>query len=471
MKQLFKTTLLAGAVAAMCGTANAGTLSVVKQTHSKEGLAGVTDAQKANSTVISYKLAAAYREGDKLTFKFSGGLPADATTSFPTVINMPPVNSDKEADAIAGLTLGLLNSTADSVTYRVTKLTLPQNVAKTQEYQNGSTLGAVLKLGTNLTSTPQIGVPYLVKALTGDSSSISVTVTSETSVGDVLDNAGTRTAVIAEAKSQFGTAKIGPKFDATIDVASMRKAFVGVTSDSMGWSVSNPDTTGWLNMASVNASKGTVVTLLGEAGKMTGLKAANWSTVGGTRNFTETDSKLVVDYNGMVTNDVITFTPTTGDKAVVLETQSFSSKIEYNYTSAYSQAGIQVVGAGLPAGEWTLNGATVNIPYMPYGPSASQIIYVTNAGGQTGDISVTAFDDKGVPYDLGVLDIKAGATRVTKIGPEINRKLQEKGFNGTKASITITVNAPEADITVYASYNIGSADRGYINTDQYKGIE
>jgi hypothetical protein len=305
------------------------------------------------------------------------------------------------------------------------------------------------------------------KASAVKAGSVTVTVSSQTTAGDVLDNGGTRTATLAESKTQFGTVKVNTAFDATIDVAQMRKAFVSGSSDSMSWTITNPSTTGWLNVATVNASNGTLVTLQGEAGKMTGLKASNWTSAG-TRTFTEADAKLVVSHGGMVTSDTITFTPTTGTNAVVLETQKFTTKFEYNYTSAGSQAGSKLIAGAVASGEWKLNGATVNIPYMPYGVNASQILYVSNAGSQDGDISATVFDDKGNYYDLGVIGI-AGKQRVTKIAPLVRDKLDAAGFNGTKASITVTVNAPAADITVYASYNVGGADRGFINTDQYKG--
>ena len=123
-----------------------------------------------------------------------------------------------------------------------------------------------------------------------------------------------------------------------------------------------------------------------------------------------------------------------------------------------------------PAGAWTLNGATVNIPYMPYSANASQILYITNAGDQAGDILATAFDDKGNSYDLGKIGVSNGKT-VTKIAKQVGDALVAKGFTGGKVSITITVNAPADDITVYASYNVGGADRGFVNTDQYKGVK
>jgi len=454
MKRIFKTTMLAAAVATMCGTAVAGTVSVTKQVHSSEGLEGVTANQTSNA--ISYTVNAAYRDGDKVTFTFTDG--ALVANGFPSQLNVPAVNSDDVTKSIAGMALGLLNSSDNSVTYRVTSVTQPTNIAGTTTYSDRTTLGNTIPLTT---------VSY--KAAAVRAGAVTVTVNSQTTAGDVLDNDGTRTATIAEAKSQFGTAAVGTKFDATIDVAQMRKAFTSGTNDQMAWTISNPTTTGWLNMATVNATNGTLITLQGEAGNMTDLKSSAWSTgKNSTNTFTVAESKLAMSYGGMVTNDTVTFTPPTGTDAVVLEQQKFTTKFEVNYTSAGAQAGSKLIAGAVDSGEWDLNGATVNIPYMPYGPNASQIVYVSNAGDQEGDISVTVFDDKGSFYDLGIIG-KSPAKRVAKIAPLINAKLQDAGFSGTKASITITVNAPESDITVFSSYNVGGADRGFVNTDQYKG--
>ncbi len=462
MKQLLKTTLLAAAIAATCGNAVAGTVAVVKQVHSTEGLNGVTADQKSND--ISYKLGAAYREGDKITFTFPDGALATKGNTFDSVINMLPVNNADEAKAIAGLTLGLLNSDANSVTYRVTKLTLPNDAnadpAKVLEWQNGSTLNAVLG-----TTADPLNIMYTADAVRAGT--VTVTVSSQTTAGDILDSAGTRTATIAEAKTQFGSAKMAQSFDNVIDVSTARLSFVGTSKDTMEFVISNPATTGWMNLATVTSSNATVY---GEPGKMTGLTDKNFASGGTGKVFTVADAKLAITYTGMLTNDTVTFTAPAKADNKVLEVQSFNADLVYNWTSAAAQTGNSPIATGLPAGAWTLNGATVNIPYMPYGPSASQIMYISNTGSQAGDILVTAFDEKGGMYDLGNIGVAKGKT-VTKLAHLIGPKLTEAGFNGTKLSITITVNAPSADITVYASYNIGGADRGFVNTDQYKGMK
>lgn len=450
MKSLLKKSLLAASVAVAFG-ASAGNVAVTKQTHSVEGLQGVTAAQLSNT--ISYELAAAYRDGDKITFTFPEG--ALVSNGFPSQINVAAVNNEVEADAIAGLALGLLNSTDSSVTYRVTSVTQPG------QYTNRTTIGNTLTLGE---------VEYTPAAVLAGA--VTVTVTSETSTGDILDNQGTRTATLAESKSQFGTVEVTQSFDNVIDVSAMRKSFVDAeATDQMIYEITNPvtyygknDEKNWLNVATVS---GTSFVLRGETGKLAGVTSDDFTTAG-TDVFVEADAELTVTYDGEKTTDTITFTAPTGTDALVLETQDFTTDYVYSYTSAAAVAGSKTVGANVNAGEWTLNGSTVNIPYMPYGATVSQIMYITNDGTQSGDIMVTAFDDKGTMYDLGVVGT-AAANKVTKITKLVNDSLMAAGFTGSKASITVTVNAPDSDITVYAGYNVGGGDRGFVNTSQYKG--
>jgi hypothetical protein len=473
MKQLFKTTLLAAAVTATCSTAVAGTVAVDKQVHSLEGLAGVTGTQTSGN--ITYTLGATYQEGDKLTLTFPENT-LDKTNpigGFPSVITIPAVDGTDATNSLAGLTWGLLNhsvgkvldngTVVDTVTYRVTNLALPKHTTTNANIDNGSTLGAVLGAGANTLS-----ISYAPSALlTNDK--IEVTVSSETAGGDELDSGGTRTATIAEAKTQFGSATVNSKFEGVINVSASRKSFVSGGADSFGYTVDNPMVTGWLNLATNLTLK---ANLYGEAGKMSGVKAANFTT-GGTATFTEDQAKLAITYastnNVVDVTETVTFTPPTGTDAIVLEPQDFNADLKYDYTSAGGTNGTKTVATGLDVGEWDLNGASVNIPYMPYSPTASQIIYVTNSGDQAGDISVVAFDDKGQTYTLNNI-ATANANTVTKLTTKVGQALENAGFTAGKLSLTITVNAPADDITVYASYNAGTV-RGFVNTDQYKGIK
>lgn len=113
------------------------------------------------------------------------------------------------------------------------------------------------------------------------------------------------------------------------------------------------------------------------------------------------------------------------------------------------------------------------IPYMPYGPTASQVIYVTsyyvdpanrdpNAATLTTEISVEAIDNNGNLFDLGVI---ASFTdeRVLKLHNAINTALQAAGFNGSQASIKIIASNSNYNLYPHAQFNIGGNDRAYID--------
>jgi hypothetical protein len=299
---------------------------------------------------------------------------------------------------------------------------------------------------------------------TGALAGLNVTVSSAAGAGGSLDSSGTLTTMIAESMTQFGTATVSSSLSGVIDVAAERKVFTPTGTDSMSFTVTGPSTTDWLNLATLNSDNGTVFTLTGESGKMTGLLSTNYSTSGtSTLAFTEDTPALTASYSDLIESDSLTFTPP-GD--VVLFAQTFTASVVFNYTSVAGTAGTTTAASGLAAGSWTLNGATVVVPYIPYSSNASQILYITNTGTTTGDVLVTAKDTSGNSYDLGVVGSLPGGN-LLKLATLIKRGLEATGFTSGKLTITIVAQVPKADIIVYASYNIGGSDRGFINTSQY----
>jgi len=438
MKNIFKSTLIAASVAAVCSTAYAGNTEVAKQTYSLEGVGAVTTAQ--TSTAISYVTKAAYAQGDKVTFTFTTGA-IDATNSFPAQLNVAAIAGR------AGMALGLLNETADTVTYRVTSVN--QFTGETGK----TTLGSTIVLGA-----------VKLKAASVAAGDTWVTVNSVTTSGDILDSSSdagkSRTATMTEVKTQYGSLSIASsaEFNGVIDVAAGRKALTSA-NDSTTFVISNPVTTGWVGVVSTT---GTVVTM--DADLAGASKTANVVSTGltSTRAYDDSKKMVTITYAGSeVTTDTITVTPLTGSSAVVLSAQDFKVSGAYNYGTASSAS----VGSD-SAGSWTLNGAVVNVPYMPYGNGIGQIIYVTNNGSLDGDVAVTAFDEAGNDYDLGVV-ASAKAGQVTKITTLIHDALVAQGFTSGKLSMTITVNAQNKDVTVHAAYTV-YGDHADVFTSQYK---
>ena len=430
MKKIFKTTLVAASVAALASVANAGTLSTSVVNYSAQGAATATATASTNVTV-THTVAAGYAVNDLIKYTLPAGSFATAGT-WPSTINF---NTAGSGNGTMTATLLSTNSDETEATYRVTGVTLPTNTDTTIGAAGSFTIG------------------LLNKAFTSD---ISLSVQSWLANGITEIDAGTKAVTLVDSKDQLGDIKVASNadFDATISVAADRKAFVSGTSDTVTWTASNDTTL----TGNVTVSK-TVVTLKGDFAGMasTDFSAGN----GGAAVYSDTDKELTVTYTGVVTTDTITVTPPTGTKAVVLNDQSFT-------LSGVSTFGTSTESLGsAAAGAWDLDGAVVNVPYMPYGSNIGQILYVTNKGSLDGDVTVTAFDEAGNTYDLGVIG-SAKAGQVTKITTLVHDALKAQGFTTGKLAMTITVNAQDKDVTVHAAYNVGGSDRGSVFTSQYK---
>lgn len=303
--------------------ASAGTVVVAKQTHSQEGLIGVTANQTSNS--IEYVVGADYAIDDVVTFTFPSG--ALISPSFPDPI------------AVGAGSLALDSSSPDSATYRVTA-------------------------GISADDTIAFGrIGYRTAAVMAGA--LTVTVSSYTAAGEVLDLTGIRTAVVAEVKSQFGRVEISSEnvdgedvfsvFDGVIQNDTGQDGISFATADTvLTWEAINPTTTGWLNLATVF---NTNVTISGQAGKMTGLGFSDFiTTTANTKIFSEAHAQLSLAYNGMVPSggapESLTFTPP-GD--VVLEEQSFKFSFSYYFQSAGAVEGTTELAVKVNAGEWALS--------------------------------------------------------------------------------------------------------------------
>jgi hypothetical protein len=446
MKQLFKKTILAATVAAVSGIAVAGNISVTTtQNHSEQGLAAVTTAIVSGN--VTYTVKGAYAQSDQITITLTpGSVPSGYT--WPSSLTFTPAGTPGTATAGANMAVGLLSvgSNNSSATYRVTSVTPdPAN-------DDGTTIGGVLTLGT-----------FDLNAASIATGAVTVSISSKTPTGDAVDsptNQDTHTATLAKASDQFGELVVTVAADQVIDVSQGREAFDGsINSDTITWTASN--NTSLINAATVSQ---TSIVLHGD---FEGMTNSNFSVGGAGTPVLDTDADtLTVTYAAPVTTDTITITPTAAGTtgADVLKAQSFNIDGTYIYGTNTPE----ILATGKAAGSWTLNGAVTNIPYMPYGDNVFQILYVSNEGSQSGDIMVTAFDENGIEYPLGSIGT-IGAKSVKKITAEVYNELQAQGFTNGKLSLTITVNAPAADITVYASYNVGGSDRGFVSTDQYKG--
>jgi hypothetical protein len=315
MKNFFKYTLLTTTLMAISSTAFSGTITTPTLTGSKEGLSILASTATLSSQSIAYKFGADYAVGDKITFTFSQGIASNYTFSSNPYISP------------AGLVLELSSSDTGTATYTVT-------TAPITSIDTVVDLGSVTILGTSLNAAP-----------------LTLTVSSETAAGALLDTEGTRSVTVAEVKSEFGTLTTSSVFDNVIENSegSDSTTFTADTSDTLTWTITNPDTTSWIQTA---WNVVTEITIQGEAGKMMGLAAANFSS-SGTHTFDEAAGTLTISYSGKVSDDTIIFTPQEGNDAVALSAQSFKIDAKYTYFSG-DYTTTTSVAAKVNGGEWTL---------------------------------------------------------------------------------------------------------------------
>ena len=79
-----------------------------------------------------------------------------------------------------------------------------------------------------------------------------------------------------------------------------------------------------------------------------------------------------------------------GSELLPFSVGSFTQETSVTWQNALNTPASEVLSSG-PAGAWTTNGFTAFIPYMPYDAQGtlSRVIYVTNATGKPGKVSVT----------------------------------------------------------------------------------
>lgn len=140
------------------------------------------------------------------------------------------------------------------------------------------------------------------------------------------------------------------------------------------------------------------------------------------------------------------FTITT-DGEVVLPAQSYTASVNVDYTTFASK--VANYSATISAGEWTLNGSSDKIAFLPFGSAYAQSITVTNTGKVEGEITVelTANGET----KAKTLTAIAAKDSVTNISSEVAAFAAELGINGD-AGVNVIVNAPDDNISVKGVY-------------------
>ncbi|RVU41273.1 hypothetical protein EOE67_03475 [Rheinheimera riviphila] len=452
MKTIFTKSLVALALAAAAGNAIAAVVPNPETNYSAQGVAGATSISLA---ALDVQLKAEYSLNDVITFTFTGG-EVVLTGANPTLVGLAGA-----PDLSAGITLGYLNRTANSVSFRVTAI--DQAVVPT-------TIDGSIRLA---------GV-VLTKASVAASKAVNVTYAAKTIANDVLDAATTNTGKLLVVKEQFSVATT--PFDAEVDVNEDRKLFSGVTprADVLTITPTNNDTytlaatlvgstikykvTGDFTWVDQDAN-GTI-----SAPELAQLAVAGGSAITAKALSTDLRTLTFTDTPVAATPVAVTVTANVSAAApakslVTLNPGSYAVEATVAHTAP---AGTVVLTKS--GGSWTLNGSTVNVPYMVFGTlntvQYGQIINVTNSSSVAGDIYVDVWGEDGTALVTNLKVGTATANSVTSIAGAVRTAVGAAGLTNGKASLRIVTNAPEDSVTVYSAYvDAGSRERAIVNND------
>lgn len=470
MKNNFRIGIAVATVAALgCGVAQAATLANGPggaHTYSLQGqtLSPVTAAQPLPNTVVT--LGADYSVNDNITVRVAGATLGGATNANLGNVNaiiceqagvLPDANPANDPILVSFIT-----RTGNDILLRVTQ----KNVI--------NTTGDVCYIGN----------PFVVEPIQATQASLSTLTTvtmnwlATTAITNIpFDPANTLT--IASVIDQFVTTPF-QVLNGIVDVndPSLRRSFT--TSDFGIWGTDDAFIVDTLDRAAAItagpvATLNTVfATLIGDVSFIDndndGCETTDLTSGAGRVNPFENGGGAGVA--GVATNcGQVTWTYTPGGAGenvrhwlipgndrtvagarVLTAPQQFTATVRYTYSLGAATA--SRTDGPVSAGEWRLNGFSAFVPYMPYGPTISQIIYLTNKSGQSGTITVDAYNQAGTACNFSAGTMQAG--RVTVLSGLIKTGLE--GCYGAnfddRVSMTVVANIPAGRAELVTAYNV-----------------
>ena len=405
-------------------------------------------------------LGAEYAVGDIVTISFSGGA---LETGLLSSIPVPQTGN------ISGITLGLLSSDADTATYRVTDIALGDEA---------TTVGAIIPIGGD-------GALIFDAPSVDAAGTIVVSYSAATGTGLALDTGGgpdggecTTSACNSvdyiTTGPQYGS-KVTMAFKGVIDVDNNRETFEEAAVMDIMIATQTDIGRTFTKSATLEAEKGYDVVVSGdfsflvdsdlmtpELEPITGVVAlADSDCVGMVVTVTDITFNCTTTGAATITIDLTLNVSGTPPVPAILPAGAFSITVDVNFTGIGGTGTKQLLSGS--AGAWILNGFQSFLPYVPYGPGISQVIYLVNRGLKSGDITVDWVDANGATGTLGVVATLA-ATTVFSVGPTIQAALPTAQSGNGRLALTITANVPAKDVQINSQYNV-SGNRAFIASE------
>lgn len=450
--------LVAVAVAASCGYVSAATVSTTGVDRISRQGAGQAAAASMTYVDADVQLNGSYSASDELTLTLSGQGEFGA---------LSPATQGKvvcDSGTLGTMTLAFLSrSSATTITYFVE-----------------TRAGATSTVGSKCSF---VSLGLLNSSLTTAGANTQLTVSAKKAgTATPFDNDVTTGVTIASVADQFVAARVSA-FDGEIDVSTSRLGFTNGTGDTAGATVVGQRDS--FAFSITNDAANTVTDASTATGSITvaitapsgwGFLDTNGDNVidstsptggvdvsgGGTATLTSANV-LSININTLA---AATYTVTVGRTNATAAGTAFEAQ-------TFSSSGISMKAGAAPAlitavtpGTWTLNGTTVQVPYMPYGSSIDQVIRVNNRSTQTAGVTVQARNAAGTLCAASTLSgVTIAANQVKDIAADVKTYVNNcfsaaADAPNHRVSLSITTNLPSAQTEVYTGFNVNSTTTG-----------
>jgi len=129
----------------------------------------------------------------------------------------------------------------------------------------------------------------------------------------------------------------------------------------------------------------------------------------------------------------------------------------YSATASMSQGATALASSGsLNAGTWTINGTTVNIPYVPISSSINLQIFVANRSAQAGVVNFTAWNASGTSCTgtLGNIDANANGSYGTTLRAALQACTGTGWSDAARATVQLVTPTPSTTTAVHTSFGV-----------------
>lgn len=174
---------------------------------------------------------------------------------------------------------------------------------------------------------------------------------------------------------------------------------------------------------------------------------------------------LLIRFNADNTVGVTTALP--AGTAKDIKWQAFTGSASFSYTVASSAVVQQDAEASFAPGAHTASGSRIFVPYVPVGPTISQVVQLANNSARTGTVTMTAQNQNALACSSANMGgrVSVGANRIVDLSAMLAAGIANCYPTGShKLYLVVTADIPDTAAELYTSYNVNGNRVAVVNS-------